>query len=137
MAIERACFQENQFSEALYTGFLLRQDTEVYLSTLDDLSIGSLVLEFPPGESICKVLSVAVAPDRQGLGYGPDLMRFAEQRADRNHCGRIELEVRKNNTRARQLYRMLEYREIRVLRDYYGDGVDGVLCVKKLPPAVD
>ena len=135
MAIERACFQQNQFSEALYISFLLRQEVEVYLSTLEDEHIGSLVLEFPTGEPVCKVLSVAVSPDRQGLGYGTDLMSFAEERAGSMERGRIELEVRKNNLRARQLYRMLQYREIRVLRDFYGDGVDGVLCVKKLEPS--
>ena len=79
------------------------------------------------------MISVAVVPEHQGRGFGRELMAWAEERALAKRCRQLQLEVRKNNRRARAIYEALDYRKIRVLKDYYGKGVDGILYVKPLP----
>jgi len=132
MDIERTCFQEDQFSEALYLSFLLRPDSEVYIYRSPAGTIGSLVLLFQAERDRCQVVSVAVHPGSQRTGLGRELMQFAETRAHQRDCAQIQLEVRKTNATARRLYERLKYRESKTLRDYYGDGLDGILYIKKL-----
>jgi ribosomal protein S18 acetylase RimI-like enzyme len=132
MEIERRCFTQDQFSEALYLGFLLRPDAEVYLHWTDDAASGSLVILFPAEQDRCQVVSVAIHPDFQGRGLGRTLMEFAEIRARSKHRAQIQLEVRTTNESARRLYERLGYQESKTLRDYYGLGLDGVLYIKKL-----
>lgn len=134
MDIEHRCFLRDQFSEALYTGFLLRPDCEVYLYHLAGKQpIGSMVLLFPAEMAACHVISVAVLPEHQGHGFGRELMAWAEARALAKQCRQLQLEVRRNNRRARAIYEALDYKRIRVLKDYYGKGVDGILYIKALP----
>ncbi len=133
MDIEHRCFLRDQFSEALYTGFLLRPDCEVFLCLAGETPLGSMVLLFPAELDACHVISVAVVPEHQGHGFGRELMAWAEARALAKRCRQLQLEVRKNNRRARAIYEALDYRKIRVLKDYYGKGVDGILYVKSLP----
>lgn len=134
MDIERLCFRRDQFSPALYMSFLMSSDAEVYLYRTEGGAAGSLVLVFPPERDHCHLVSVAVHPDHRGRGIGRELMMFAEGRARAWDRARIRLEVRKANTAARRLYEKLDYRASRVLRNYYGEGIDGVLYLKKLPP---
>lgn len=134
MEIERLCFRRDQFSPALYLSFLLSSDAEVYLYRQGDGAVGSLVLVFPPERDHCHLVSVAVHPDHRRRGIGREMMAFAEGRARAWDRSRIRLEVRKANAVARRLYEKLDYRANRVLRDYYGEGIDGVLYIKKLAP---
>ena len=133
MEIERLCFRRDQFSPALYLSFLLSADAEVYLYRSEAAAIGSLVLLFPPERDHCHLVSVAVHPEHRGRGIGRELMVFAEARAQARDRTRIRLEVRKANAAARRLYERLDYRSSRILRDYYGEGLDGILYFKKLP----
>jgi ribosomal protein S18 acetylase RimI-like enzyme len=134
MEIERLCFQRDPFSPALYLSLLLSPDAEVYLYLAEGAAIGSLVLVFPPERVHCHLISVAVHPDHRGRGIGREMMAFAEARTQARDRTRIRLEVRKANAAARRLYERLGYRESRVLWDYYGKGLDGILYIKKLIP---
>ena len=134
MDIERLCFRRDQFSPALYLSFLLSSDAEVYVYRSREGAVGSLVLVFPLEREYCHLVSVAVHPDWRRRGIGREMMVFAEGRARAWERTRIRLEVRKANTAARRLYEELEYRASRTLRDYYGEGIDGVLYTKKLIP---
>ncbi len=132
MVIEQRSFLQDQFSEALYLSFLLRPDADVFLYRKEQQVVGSLVLIYSIEEEICHVISVAVHPDCQGHGYGREMMQFAERKALEKKCSLIQLEVRVNNVRARELYKAMGFEESKTLRGFYGDGVDGIRYVKKL-----
>jgi ribosomal-protein-alanine N-acetyltransferase len=133
MDIERLCFHRDPFSPALYLSFLLSSAAEVYLYRSGENAAGSLVLVFPPERDHCHLVSVAVHPDYRNRGIGRELVVFAEERARAWERTRIRLEVRKTNATARRLYERLDYRANRVLRDYYGERLDGILYFKRLP----
>jgi len=132
MEIEKQSFMQDQFSEALYLSFILQPDTEVYLCREAEKARGSLVLKFAENDNICQIISVAVPPEFQGLGYGKEMMQFAESHAIRRQRYQIQLEVRSSNLKAIELYQSLHYEEGKTLRDFYGPGIDGIRFVKNL-----
>jgi len=132
MEIERKTFQSDQFSEALYLSFIVQPDTEVYLYRTGGSARGSLVLKFAEDDTLCQVISIAVPPEYQGQGLGKELMLFTEERALEKKRDQIQLEVRSNNMRAMELYESLQYMEHKILRDFYGPGIDGIRYIKSL-----
>lgn len=134
MDIEGRCFTSEQFSVPLYISFILRPEYEIWTERQEARTVGTLVLGFWEGEPVGHVMSVAVHPDHQGKKLGRKLMEHAEFRALEHGCNQLRLEVRRGNMAARELYNHLGYKEIEVLEDYYGPGVDGILYLKDLAP---
>jgi ribosomal-protein-alanine N-acetyltransferase len=132
MEIERKTFLTDQFSEALYLSFIVQPDIEVYLHRKGDKAQGSLVLKFAEDDTLCQVISIAVPPEHQGHGYGKELMLFTEERARERNREQIQLEVRSSNMRAKELYESLQYMEHKILRDFYGPGIDAIRYIKHL-----
>jgi ribosomal protein S18 acetylase RimI-like enzyme len=58
---------------------------------------------------------LAVAPDRQGAGYGEAMVIEAEQRLKRLGCPKINLQVRASNTRVIGFYEHLGYKQDEVI----------------------
>jgi ribosomal protein S18 acetylase RimI-like enzyme len=54
---------------------------------------------------LLNVHDLAVLPQYRGMGIGRALLQAAEDRARRNACCKLTLEVQDDNTRARALYR--------------------------------
>lgn len=71
--------------------------------------VGAIVL-VPAGDHLL-VESVAVAPSRQGRGYGGELMRFAEQRAREQGLVEIRLYTHQRMTANVAMYPRLGYQE--------------------------
>ena len=75
---------------------------------------------------------VRIAAREKRHGIGGALMAELIAAAKEEGCERIILEVRADNTAARELYRKYGFREISVRRGYYGNGVDAVIMEKTL-----
>ncbi len=103
MDIEHRCFLRDQFSEALYTGFPLRPDCEVSVPPGRKAAHRFDGAPLPREMAACHVISVAVLPEHQGHGFGRELMAWAEARALAKQCRQLQLEVRRNNRRPRDL----------------------------------
>lgn len=69
----------------------------------------------------CHVMTIAVAPNQRGQGYGRQLLAYAIEQS-RNKADYMILEVREENRVARSLYESFGFVEIGVRRDYYPKG---------------
>jgi ribosomal-protein-alanine N-acetyltransferase len=79
------------------------------------------------------VLTIAVSGASWGQGIGSALLGTLIDEARRRHCTEVFLEVRKDNPRARGLYRRRGFEEIGVRRGYYQPAnVDAIVMRKDL-----
>ncbi len=91
----------------------------------------------PSGSAQGDIQTIAVAPFARGIGLGRGLMHALITQARRRHLAELFLEVRADNTIARELYDSLGFEEIGVRRGYYQpDGVDAISMRLEVPPAV-
>ncbi|MBV9445706.1 MAG: ribosomal protein S18-alanine N-acetyltransferase [Streptosporangiaceae bacterium] len=85
------------------------------------------------GGSEADVLTLAVHPVHWGNGVGTALLLALIDEAVQRDCTEVFLEVRKDNPRARDLYRRHGFAEIGVRRGYYQPaGVDAIVMRKDL-----
>ncbi len=90
-------------------------------------------LMFVPDGISADVLTIAVAAANWGKGIGSALLGALIDAARRRGCEQVFLEVRKDNPRARGLYRRRGFEEIGVRRGYYQpSGMDAIVMRKDL-----
>ncbi|GAA3863247.1 GNAT family N-acetyltransferase [Celeribacter arenosi] len=86
-----------------------------------------------------ELLTLAVAPDAQGRGFGRAAFLAYESEAMARGATRSFLDVAQTNTRALALYRSAGYDESGRRRAYYrtrdGSGVDAIIMTKLLKQA--
>ncbi|UCG58522.1 MAG: GNAT family N-acetyltransferase [Phycisphaerales bacterium] len=88
---------------------------------------GSIALSRTQG--IAHVDSIGVRPKAQKKGVGSRLLRSFVREAQDRHCKVVMLEVATANEDGLAFFAKHQFREIRKLPDYYGEGVDGVLMI--------
>lgn len=79
--------------------------------------IGYGVAAIAAGEA--HLLNLSIASERQGQGFGTELLRFMTKLVRDYAAERVFLEVRPSNAAARALYRRAGFNEIGVRRHYY------------------
>ncbi|WP_136611957.1 ribosomal protein S18-alanine N-acetyltransferase [Sinomonas albida] len=92
------------------------------------------VMCVPP---IADVQTIAVVPEREGLGIGSAVLTELIAEARRRGARDVLLEVRADNPRAQGLYRRFGFAQIHTRRRYYRDGVDALIMQLPLevPPS--
>jgi ribosomal-protein-alanine N-acetyltransferase len=84
------------------------------------------------------VQTVAVAPDRQGLGLGAMLLIALLDEANRRRVDEVLLEVRADNEGATRLYTRFGFERVAVRRGYYQPGqVDAIVMRRRSGGAAD
>ena len=73
------------------------------------------------------ILNLAVDPDYRGEGIGRSLVELVLGEALERSVSQVTLEVRKENSAARSLYRKLGFVECGQRRNYYGRGEDAII----------
>ncbi len=76
-----------------------------------------------------QILNVAVETHSRRQGIAERLLRHVLEVGQRKGARSANLEVRRGNLPARQLYEKLGFREVAVRRGYYADGEDALLMV--------
>lgn len=71
---------------------------------------------------VADVMTIAVAPGRQGRGHGHRLLDWLVQQAGESGAEAVMLEVRADNGPARTLYEGAGFEQIHVRRGYYQPG---------------
>ena len=80
------------------------------------------------------VKDLAVAPEHRRRGLGGRLLARALGSLAAAGAGRVKLEVRRTNEAARTLYLAFGFEPHHVVSDYYDDGEDAHVLVKRLSP---
>ncbi|MBI3757291.1 MAG: ribosomal protein S18-alanine N-acetyltransferase [Deltaproteobacteria bacterium] len=81
-----------------------------------------------------QILNVAVHPNYRRQGVAERLLRYALDIGQQNGAQSANLEVRRSNLPAIQLYKKFGFREAAVRRGYYADGEDALSMVRPLLP---
>ncbi|MGE0616138.1 MAG: ribosomal protein S18-alanine N-acetyltransferase [Bacteriovoracia bacterium] len=84
-----------------------------------------------------EILTVAVDLAHRGLGYGIKLIRSVINEALRADLKQIQLEVRKSNAAALQLYQKSQFTVTHVRKAFYSDGEDAYVMTLPLSGARD
>lgn len=128
MAIERASFPTDAWSEAAMRSTLLDTDAVAELAEVDDRVAGYAALLAPIGAPDADVLTIAVGADLRGLGVGRALLTHLLDAAGRRGARRVFLEVRADNPVAQALYASEGFEPIGRRPHYYQpDDVDALV----------
>jgi [ribosomal protein S18]-alanine N-acetyltransferase len=140
LALEQKLFPEDAWSPEMFAHEFAetqssRDDlgSRYYLVAEEgNVMVGYSGMLFPGGEQ-ADVLTLAVDPGHWGRGIGSALLSGLLDEALRRSCAEVFLEVRKDNPRARNLYRRNDFTEVGIRRGYYQpSGVDAVVMRKLL-----
>lgn len=78
------------------------------------------------------LLKIAVEEEMRRQGVGTSLLRSLEEKYRERDVEKIELEARIRNDEARKFYKKNEFEEKELIKNYYPDGANAVLMVKKI-----
>ena len=128
MAIERASFPTDAWSESAMRSTLLDPDAVAELAELDERVVGYAALLAPIGALDADVLTIAVEAGVRGRGVGRALLTHLLDAAARRGARRVFLEVRADNPVAQGLYASEGFEPIGRRPHYYQpDDVDAVV----------
>lgn len=85
-------------------------------------------------EDVMVLHTLVISPKAAGCGYGEAFARFYEEYARENNCPVLRIDTNERNTRARNMYKKLAYRESDMVPCQFNgiNGVHLVLLEKKL-----
>ncbi len=130
--IEQRCFP----SPWPYQAFLSHLDATAFLlATVDGALAGYVVADVFAGFTARKghIKDLAVGPDYRRRGVASRLLASSLARLRAGGAARVNLEVRRDNDPARNLYEDFGFSEERVEAGYYEDGTDAVVMSRPLP----
>ena len=121
-------------NEKEFLEFLTKhEETDTYIwNDKDGNTVGFFVIIDFPNENMCELYNIGVDPKFQGKGYGKKMMSFAEELAKNNKRDKMKLVTNVKNIQAVDFYKRIEYRIIKEVPNYYGDGETRYLFEKKL-----
>ena len=127
VALEHAAFSSDRAERRALRHAIRSETMDVLVALIDDdgpVLVGAAVMERRRRSRIARLVSIAVAPNRGGLGLGGLLLDAAEARARAMGCDRLRLEVRADNGAGIRLYDRRGYTRFAVRADYYEDGME-------------
>lgn len=125
--LETALFAEDAWTEATWWAELAGRPRREYVVLEGQVGIEGYAGLDHAG-AVADVMTVAVAPSRQGRGLGDRLLTELVARASGAGAKAVMLEVRADNEAALRLYRRHGFAEVSVRRRYYQpEGVDALV----------
>lgn len=129
-ALEGDLFTDDAWSEPTWWTELAGRPRRDYV-VLDDGTGVVAYAGLDHGGDVADVMTVAVAPRAQGLGWGRRLLDELEARAAARGAAFVMLEVRADNAAARALYERSGYVVLHTRRRYYQPGDVDALVMRK------
>ncbi|ACX73567.1 ribosomal-protein-alanine acetyltransferase [Methanocaldococcus vulcanius M7] len=127
--IEKEAFT-NPYPTSLLIGFWSMYPDCFYVAEIDGKVVGYILGSMEWGNG--HIISLAVKKEYRGLGIGKILLKTLENYYfNTAKCNYIVLEVRVSNTVARKFYYKMGYKDRKLLPNYYEDGEDAILMIKK------
>ncbi|ELY68679.1 ribosomal protein S18-alanine N-acetyltransferase [Natrinema versiforme] len=84
------------------------------------------------GRALGHVKDIAVHPDHRGNGVGSTLLSRSLGVLAARGAQTVKLEVRRSNDGAKRLYQEFGFDPLRRVPQYYGDGEDAIVMIRKL-----
>ncbi|MGI6377694.1 ribosomal protein S18-alanine N-acetyltransferase [bacterium] len=78
------------------------------------------------------VTKIGVLPEFQGHGLAKILVQDLLSRCQKAEVSSIDLEVRESNSKAIALYQEFNFKAVHIRKNYYPDGENAILMLKKL-----
>ncbi len=131
--IELECFGENAFTKNLLSYLLSADGTVCLVAEVDDQVVGFIMgcLEFD-GEVKGHIFTLDVSEDYRRRGIASKLLGSIEKSFLDAGAGSCCLEVHVKNYAALNLYRRNGYSVEKIIRNYYGPGLDAYVMRKNL-----
>ncbi|MBX5327461.1 MAG: ribosomal protein S18-alanine N-acetyltransferase [Candidatus Bathyarchaeia archaeon] len=132
--IEQQCFTQEAFSKNQIAWLLKSPVAVSFLAKENNEIVGFIIgVIYENGEKpVGRIFTIDVAPAHRRKGVGIRLLKRAEKEFADLGVKICYLEVRADNVAAKQLYKKVGYKEIRVLKDYYFQGGHGIRLKKAL-----
>jgi ribosomal protein S18 acetylase RimI-like enzyme len=130
--LERRSFATDRLSRRSFRRLVRSKAAYVLVALHRDRLASCLIVLFRKGAQSCRLYSLAVDRALRGKGLAAKMLRTAERHARWRGAGRIALEVRADNARARAFYRKFGFLPFATLPRYYGDGTAAIRYEKPL-----
>ena len=132
LEIEALSFGKEAYDRKLFAEYL-HKCGDLFLGARRGRKLcGYMLTHKRPGGIRAELVSVAVDPAWRQKGVAGALMRSTLRRLKRRRVERFSLMVKWTNAGARTFYEKYGFTKIRVVRQYYEDGADGILMGKDL-----
>ena len=128
--IEKASFGRDAYDRNLFAEFF-HKCGDLFLVALCGSVVCGYVVTCIRGDR-AELVSIAVAPKERGRGAATLLVDSTLRRLRRRRVGRLVLMVKVSNVAARAFYGKYAFEKVRLVRNYYEDGADGVLMALRL-----
>lgn len=127
LEIESASFGREAYDRKLFAYYLKRCGS-LFLVARRGPVCGYMItcLRGEAPASRAELVSVAIHPERRQTGAASALLEATLRRLQRRGATRLHLVVRVSNKSAQAFYKKYRFRPLRVLRQYYEDGGDGI-----------
>ncbi|MCD6088672.1 ribosomal protein S18-alanine N-acetyltransferase [Candidatus Bathyarchaeota archaeon] len=132
--IETECFAEEAFTR-MQLEYCLRSPIFITLiAEVDNEAVGFIIgaIEYVNGKASGHIYTIDVKHKFRRMKVGSVLLKSLEKEFLRRGARRAVLEVRLDNTAAVALYLKHGYSQVRIVKDYYGSGLDAAIFEKNL-----
>lgn len=131
-ALEERVFSSDRLSPRSFRRLSVSPGAALRVAAGEDGIAGYGLVFVRANSRIARLYSIAVHPERRGLGLARRLLADAERQARRRGCRALRLEVREDNPAAIRLYERAGYRPIGRVAGYYADGMAALRYEKDL-----
>lgn len=129
-ALESGSFTSDAISRSGFSRFLRQASARLLVADAGESGkpdiVGYGLLLLRANTTTARIYSLAISDNWRGKGLGTQLLAGLENLAMDAGCVRIRLEVRVENSNARNLYDRHGYQQIADLPGYYEDDADGI-----------
>jgi len=132
LALEEICFKEETFKKEQLTYLLLKAKSLVFVATVDNILIGSIIVLLRKNIAAARIYSLNIHPGYRRKGLAGLLLDTCEKSLKEMGIKKVTLEVGVYNHAAQDLYRSKGFSADRILKKYYKNMGDAIHLTKKL-----
>lgn len=129
LQVEERCFFTDRLSLRAIRRHLRHPRNHLFVYEINAQLAAYILILNHPRHRLGRIYSLAVLPEKRGRGLAKALLEHAETHATKPG---FKLELRRDNTSAKQLYERLGYTPRRILPQFYTDGADALEMEKWL-----
>ncbi len=127
--IERLSFEHPFSSNVIFIQLFLHSDTSLVIEY--EGKVIAYAIAAKEGKRL-HLLNFAVHPSYRGMGLGKLLLDRIIRLAKMKNLKEVYLEVEHDNEIAKNLYKKMGFKEVKVIKGYYPWGKDAIVMVRRL-----